>query len=75
MLAIYYLYPTFRYEQLKKTEADHFAALASVSNLDLETISRDVYVGEVDLRNSIADWDSLEEMLLEYSVRIIKKQT
>ncbi len=63
LLAAYYLFPTFRYEQLKKTEAEHFAALAAASNLDLETITQDVYVGEVDLRNSIADWDSLDEML------------
>ncbi len=63
LLAANYLFPTFRYGQLKKVEAEHFAALASASNLDLETITRDVYVGEVDLRNSIADWDSLDEML------------
>lgn len=63
LLAAYYLYPTLRYEQLKKDEAEHFAALSSASNLDLTTISQDVYVGEIDLRNSIAGWDTLNSMV------------
>jgi SecD/SecF fusion protein len=60
-IALYYLYPTFHYEQLKKVEQAKFATLAALSDLSLADISRDIYVGEIDLRNSIAGWDTLDE--------------
>ena len=60
-VAVYYLYPTIYHEQLKKTEEARFVTLASMTNLPIEDISRDIYVGEIDLRNSIAGWDTLDE--------------
>jgi len=59
--AVYYLYPTIRFEQLKKVEQTKFATLASLTGLPVEKISRDAYVGEIDLRDSIPGWDGMDE--------------
>jgi SecD/SecF fusion protein len=61
MVALYYLYPTIRFEQLQKVEKQQFSTLASLTNLSTSDISRDIYVGTVDLRNSIPNWDNLDE--------------
>jgi preprotein translocase subunit SecD len=61
VVALYYLYPTIRYEQLRKDEKDQFSSLAALSNLSTGDISQNIYAANIDLRNSIPGWDSLDQ--------------
>lgn len=52
-LAVYYLYPTYRYDQLTTEEQEKLVELANLSEIPLDRLVTEVYRDEVDFRPEI----------------------
>jgi len=56
-LAVYYLYPTYRYDQLTTEEQEKLVELANLSEIPLDRLVTEIYRDEVDFRPEIEATD------------------
>ncbi|MBU1982828.1 hypothetical protein KJ815_00305, partial [bacterium] len=71
-MAVYYLYPTYKYDQLTTEESEKLVQLADHSGISLEVLATEIYRDDVDFRPEIEAADLPPEQkneairLLEY---------
>jgi SecD/SecF fusion protein len=67
--AVYYLYPTVKYEKLSRQEQSLLVEFASLSRLPLDRVATDIYRDDVDFRAEIEASDSLSKEQKEQAVQ------